>query len=174
MIGAGALTLDEPLAARLEEETGAGRRVVALCRTTSPLPPAASTGHPAGLEPIALVVPARTSGRGRGDPGADAKEDVGPEADLGDAKATVTAVAAAVGIPTDAGDRGSGPAEDEEELVWSSRKNDLRRIRPEQKRQLVSALAESGAYTAMIGDGVNDVPALKSARMAVAMGPAAR
>ena len=34
----------------------------------------------------------------------------------------------------------------------------------------MAALRESGRYTAMIGDGVNDVPALKQARLAVAMG----
>ena len=44
------------------------------------------------------------------------------------------------------------------------------RIKPEQKKALVAALRDSGRYTAMIGDGVNDVPALKQARLAVAMG----
>ncbi|MFN8141336.1 MAG: cation-translocating P-type ATPase [Solirubrobacterales bacterium] len=173
MIGAGALTLDEPLAARLEEETGAGRRVVALCRTTSPLPASGLDGHPAGLEPIALVV-LRENLR----PGVEEtlelmrSEDVALKLISGDAKATVTAVAAAVGIPTDAGViEGPDLPEDEEELARVVAENTIFcRIRPEQKRQLVSALAESGAYTAMIGDGVNDVPALKSARMAVAMG----
>jgi len=85
---------------------------------------------------------------------------------------TVTAVAAAVGIPADAGVvEGPDLPEDEDELARVATSNTVFcRIRPDQKRQLVSALAASGAYTAMIGDGVNDVPALKRARMAVAMG----
>ena len=41
---------------------------------------------------------------------------------------------------------------------------------PEQKRDLLAALARKGRYTAMVGDGVNDVLALKEARLAVAMG----
>ena len=40
----------------------------------------------------------------------------------------------------------------------------------EQKKALVSALTARGRMTAMIGDGVNDVPALKQARLAVGMG----
>ena len=48
------------------------------------------------------------------------------------------------------------------------------RIKPEQKKALVAALVGAGRYVAMMGDGVNDVPALKQARMAVAMGSGAQ
>lgn len=44
------------------------------------------------------------------------------------------------------------------------------RISPEGKRAVVQALASAGRYVAMVGDGVNDVPALKQARLAIAQG----
>lgn len=173
MVDSGALVLEDRLAARLEEETRAGRRVVALSRTTSPLPASGADGHPEGLAPLALVV-LRENLR----PGVEEtlelmrSEDVALKLISGDARATVTAVASAVGIPADAGVvEGTELPDDPEELAEVARANTIFcRIRPEQKRALVTALSESGAYTAMIGDGVNDVPALKSARMAVAMG----
>ena len=34
----------------------------------------------------------------------------------------------------------------------------------------MEALGRRGRYTAMVGDGVNDVPAMKAARLAVALG----
>ena len=44
------------------------------------------------------------------------------------------------------------------------------RIVPEEKRRVVEALREAGRYVAMVGDGVNDVPALKAAQLAIAQG----
>ena len=44
------------------------------------------------------------------------------------------------------------------------------RISPEDKKRVVEALTAGGLYVAMVGDGVNDVPALKAARLAIAQG----
>ena len=44
------------------------------------------------------------------------------------------------------------------------------RISPDGKRAVVDALTQAGRYVAMVGDGVNDVPALKEARLAIAQG----
>jgi cation-transporting P-type ATPase E len=44
------------------------------------------------------------------------------------------------------------------------------RVSPEDKKRIVEQLRDQGRYVAMIGDGVNDVPALKAARLAFAQG----
>lgn len=43
------------------------------------------------------------------------------------------------------------------------------RISPEQKERIVDTLRRQGRYTAMIGDGVNDIPSLKRAHVGIAM-----
>ena len=43
------------------------------------------------------------------------------------------------------------------------------RVAPKEKELLIGALRETGRYVAMIGDGVNDVPSLKRADVAIAL-----
>jgi magnesium-transporting ATPase (P-type) len=169
----GALSLAPRLTRALERETAKGRRVVAFGESAEPLPPSPPEGPPPRLTALALVVLEETLRP-------DARETIAymreQEVDLklisGDARSTVAAVAGAVGVPADAGTiEGPDLPSDPEGLAEAANANTVFcRIAPEQKKELVAALRESGRYTAMIGDGVNDVPALKQARLAVAMG----
>src|SRR3954454_2422182 len=169
----GALTLPSRLAAKLEEETAAGRRVVAFGQTSEALPDDPAAGGAPKLTPLALVVLEETLRPDAAETIATIREE---QVDLklisGDAAATVTAVAYAVGVPRDAGViEGPELPEDTEGLKKAALENTIFcRIKPEQKKSLVGALVAAGRYVAMIGDGVNDVPALKRARMAVPMG----
>ena len=169
----GALTLPSRLAAKLEEETAAGRRVVAFGQTSEALPDDPAANGAPKLTPLALVVLEETLRPDAAETIATMREEnVDLKLISGDAAATVTAVAYAVGVPRDAGViEGPDLPEDEEGLKKAALENTIFcRIKPEQKKSLVGALVAAGRYVAMIGDGVNDVPALKRARMAVAMG----
>ena len=173
----GALTLTPRLAGKLEEETAAGRRVVAFGQTSEALPSDPAANAVPRITPLALVVLEETLRPDAAETIAFMREQ---EVDLklisGDAAATVTAVAYAVGVPRDAGVvEGPDLPDDEEGLKKAALENTIFcRIKPEQKKALVGALVGAGRYVAMIGDGVNDVPALKRARMAVAMGSGAQ
>jgi cation-transporting P-type ATPase E len=173
LMKAGALELPPALKHTLDQHTTAGRRVVAFGEALGPLPNDPGTQPPPRVEARALVV---LEEQLRSD-AADTIEfmrnqDVDLKLISGDARQTVTAVAHAVGVPADAGVV-DGPElpEDRAGLAQAAERNTIFcRITPDQKKALVSALAEQGRFTAMIGDGVNDVPALKQARLAVAMG----
>ncbi len=96
----------------------------------------------------------------------------------GDQGPTADHIAAAVKL-IDAGDKGHAIRGDElatllaggpesQERLLSARV--FARMDPEQKLQLLTYFQEAGAVVAMIGDGVNDAPALKQADIGVAMG----
>ncbi len=172
-----ALTLPAGLASKLEEETAAGRRVVAFGESGEALPADPSAAPPPRLAPLALVVLEETLRPDAAETIATMrKQEVDLKLISGDARATVTAVAYAVGVPRDAGVvEGPQLPEDPDELARVALANTIFcRIKPEQKKALIGALVGAGRYVAMIGDGVNDVPALKRARMAVAMGSGAQ
>ncbi|HEX2359829.1 MAG TPA: HAD-IC family P-type ATPase [Solirubrobacterales bacterium] len=169
----GALELPAPLQAKLDRHTSAGRRVVAFGRAGDRFPSDPQSEPPPPIAPLALIVLEETLRPDAADTIAFMREQ---EVDLklisGDARQTVTAVAAAVGVPRDVGViEGDQLPDDRGGLAQAAERNTVFcRIRPEQKKALVSALADRGRFTAMIGDGVNDVPALKQARLAVGMG----
>jgi len=173
LIESGALTLTGPMATRLEKETALGHRVVALGKCTAPLPEKGSDGPPPTLEPVSLVILEENIRPGVAETlELMRSEDVDLKLISGDAKSTVVTVARKVGLPEDVGViEGSDLPADPEELQAVALANTIFcRIQPDQKKRLVAALSDAGRYTAMVGDGVNDVPALKNARMAVAMG----
>jgi cation-transporting ATPase E len=90
----------------------------------------------------------------------------------GDGPATVAAVARAAGIETN-GRVTTGAELPEEASALRRHALDnaiFARVQPEHKRQLVAALRRGGRRVGMVGDGVNDVPALKECDVAVALG----
>jgi cation-transporting P-type ATPase E len=90
----------------------------------------------------------------------------------GDHPQTVAALAQQVGFATDR--RAISGEEltrmDAAQLAQAAQENSIfGHITPQQKAQLVQALRERGHSVAMIGDGVNDVLALKRANLGIAM-----
>jgi P-type E1-E2 ATPase len=89
----------------------------------------------------------------------------------GDRPETVAAVAADAGIDFGEPVDGSNLPPDAASLRRLVDEHAvIGRIAPEDKKRVVEALTADGRYVAMIGDGVNDVPALKAARLAIAQG----
>ncbi len=90
----------------------------------------------------------------------------------GDGPATVAAVARAAGIETNGRvTTGADLPKEAGALRRSALDNAVfARVQPEHKRELVRALRRGGRRVGMVGDGVNDVPALKECDVAVALG----
>ncbi|HSN91115.1 MAG TPA: cation-transporting P-type ATPase [Anaeromyxobacteraceae bacterium] len=92
----------------------------------------------------------------------------------GDHALTAHAVADAAGVPH--ADDGIVTGEELDRLSTAERAERVQRaaifarVRPEQKLELVEALAERGEIVAMTGDGINDAPALRRADIGISLG----
>jgi len=94
----------------------------------------------------------------------------------GDSLVTVQSLARQIGLPgADAGVSGqelaelaNGPEQILREKILST--NVFARVLPEQKKAIIRTFRDAGQHVAMVGDGVNDVLALKEAELAIAMG----
>ena len=159
----------ERLADRVDKMSAEGRRVIMLARASFD----AATQVMSDLEPAALVVLNEAI-----KPGAAetlkllVAQGVSVKLLSGDHPATVAAIAARVGLIT-SGEEIDGKAMQEsgpELLALVERTSVFGRISPEQKRDVVSALRAAGHTVAMVGDGVNDVLAMKEADIGIAMG----
>ncbi|MGI6642974.1 MAG: cation-translocating P-type ATPase [Bacillota bacterium] len=94
----------------------------------------------------------------------------------GDHKLTALGVAESIGLPAGEGDVLEGKdieAMTDEELANRVKEVTVfSRVLPHQKLRIVSALQLKGEVVAMLGDGVNDAPALKKSDIGVVVGDA--
>ena len=160
-------------AALVDRYTRHGQRVVVLARGQR-LDSGQRDGQvPAGLTPAALAV---LDQQVRPDAAATigyfADQDVTVKVLSGDHPQTVGAVAARVGIDTggEALDAGHLPEAGPDLAEVIEQRHVYGRVGPDHKRTIVEALQARGHVVAMVGDGVNDVRALKTADVGVAMG----
>jgi cation-transporting P-type ATPase E len=154
--------------ARAAAIAGAGRRVVLLARAAE----AHRDRGVSGVVPAALVILTEGVKAGAADTLASlAAQGVAVKVISGDHPATVAAVAENVGLRApSAVDCGRLPASAAELAELAEAASVFGRATPEHKLLLVRALKAAGHTVAMIGDGVNDVPALKEADLGIAIG----
>ncbi|HEU6444477.1 MAG TPA: HAD-IC family P-type ATPase [Gaiellaceae bacterium] len=158
------------LAERARLETNAGRRVLAFA--TSQMLPEERDELSAETRVLGLVVLAeRLRPEAQSTVAFLRAEGVRLKVLSGDAPATVAAIAADAGLPRTVPFDASSLPEDAQALRELVLETDVfGRVSPDGKRRIVESLRDAGVYVAMVGDGVNDVPALKAARLGIGLG----
>jgi cation-transporting ATPase E len=171
VLGAPELFSLRDLGDRAREAAGGGRRVVAFGVTKQEH--LAGEEFPAAVRPLAIVVLAeRLRPNARETVEFFQAQGVRLKVLSGDSPDTVAAIARDLGI-RDAEQALDGrhlPEDGAQLESFLERSGVVGRIAPEDKRRVVETLRDAGHYVAMVGDGVNDVPALKAARLAIAQG----
>jgi cation-transporting ATPase E len=174
VVGAPEFVLDEHTRSTLSDEIGrftvAGNRVLVVCTATSA---GVADGNASPGTPALLLVFSEDVRPDAADTIAyftDQKVEV--KVISGDAAATVAAVAADVGIDVEDVVDATDLPEFSDALFGTIAEEAgvFGRVKPDQKRDLVTALQRNGHVIAMTGDGVNDVLALKQADLGIAMG----
>jgi P-type E1-E2 ATPase len=171
VLGAPELFPLDGLAAAALAHQEAGRRVLAFGTAGAPFPSDPDEGPPP-LSTLGLAVLAEEL---RPDTRETVAYLVEQGVDVivlsGDAPGTVASIAADAGIPA------HGPPLQGDDLPGGAELDGLvtsltvvGRISPEGKHRVVESLRRNGRYVAMVGDGVNDVPALKASRLSIAQG----
>ena len=174
VLGAPEFLLAEADRARARQFGAGGFRVVALVAADAPeATDALGDGRlPSELTPLGLVVVQDRIRPGiRAVLAGLAERGIALKVISGDAPETVRSIAAEAGI--EGGTVLTGrelESMSEPAFAGAVREGVLfARISPQLKRRIILRLRAAGEYVAMVGDGVTDVPALKAARLGIAM-----
>jgi cation-transporting ATPase E len=170
------LTPENPANAKVAELSAAGLRVLAFARAELPPLP----DHPLDTEtiqPVALIVIHDEIRPNIHETLASfIGQNVRPKVISGDNVQTVKAVAGLAGMNVSLAYTGVElDAMDDLAFAVAVKESDVfARIEPDTKRRIIQSLREQGEYVAMVGDGMNDVPALKAADVAIVMNDGAQ
>ena len=160
----------ESLPAQAQQWSLGGQRVLLMAR--APWPIGAESALPHGLEALGLVA---LSDELRPDAARTLSDfaSIGVQLKLlsGDDPTTVAAVAERAGMLNVSSVSGNDVRDLEPEALRDlvATRTVFGRLTPDQKERLISAMRGEGHYVAMVGDGINDVAALKAADLAIAM-----